>query len=161
MNKPWSILGKIGFWLTWPASWIYLRIGTRTRLLMICDKEFLVLRVWLGNGEWMLPGGGVHRNEEPLVGVLREVEEETGVKLQPQEIRLAYRDTADQHGLKFVYDCFVVELSQKPIINMQRGEISAYSWETIKNPKVVLTSDTARAIAWYEKQERDLSQVEK
>ena len=54
------------FWLSWPVLWLYLRRGSRTCLLLVVDGEFLALRGWFGNGDFSMPGGGVHRGETPF-----------------------------------------------------------------------------------------------
>jgi len=42
----------------------------------------LVLSGWLNTGEWGLPGGGLHKNEPTVDGLLREVREETGLDVE-------------------------------------------------------------------------------
>lgn len=45
----------------------------------------LLIRHSYGSGNWMLPGGGIDRGEEPLAAALRELQEECGCILdQPQ-----------------------------------------------------------------------------
>lgn len=36
---------------------------------------------------WEIPGGGAHRNEDPLVSALRELREETGYTADPKKVR--------------------------------------------------------------------------
>ena len=33
------------------------------------------------NGKWELPGGGLDHGEDPIVGLIREIQEETGLKI--------------------------------------------------------------------------------
>ena len=47
--------------------------------------QVLLIRHSYGSGNWMLPGGGLGRGEEPLAAALRELAEETGLALvQPR-----------------------------------------------------------------------------
>ena len=43
--------------------------------------HLLLVRHSYGNGSWMLPGGGIARAEDPLAAALRELAEETGLRL--------------------------------------------------------------------------------
>ncbi len=126
----WQRLGILAFWVTWPGLWLYLQWTTRTRLLLCVDGEILVTRTWLSDGRWSLPGGGLHRGEEPLNGVVREVREETDIVLRLEDIRPLTTTNArfHSHGLSFRCHYFVAELSAKPVIMLQRFEISGAQW---------------------------------
>lgn len=45
------------------------------------EGQVLLIRHSYGSGNWMLPGGGLGRGEEPLGAALRELLEETGLAL--------------------------------------------------------------------------------
>lgn len=51
-----------------------------------------------GGGQWTLPGGGLGFGEDPQAGVVREVREETGLEVAPEEllgVRSAVLEPAD------------------------------------------------------------------
>lgn len=152
MQKTWKAIGISAFWLTWPALWVYLRRGKRTRILIIYKDEFLVLRGWLGAGDWTLPGGGLHKGENSLQGVIREVTEETGLALFEHDILFLQSAVHGNKGLRFSYDSFYVTLKARPHVTVQKGEISAHAWQRLDAPDLCLSPDT-RAIlqAWQNK----------
>ncbi len=55
-------------------------IGCRV-LAFDAEGRLLLIRHSYGSGRWMLPGGGLGKGEDPLLGALRELREETGCTL--------------------------------------------------------------------------------
>lgn len=129
--KLWRLTGRIVFWLSWPLLLIYLRIGKRTRVLIISGDSIVVLKGWLGQGKWDLPGGGLHHNEKSLDGAIREVYEETGLKLKTDQFKYLGNDCIKPHGLKFNYDKFIVNLSEQFALKPRRFEITDIAWMPI------------------------------
>lgn len=148
-RRIYDLLGRVAFWITWPGLWLMLRWSRRTRLLLICGDEFLVLRGWLGSGEWGLPGGGLHRGEDAVEGLLREVAEETSINLSPQQVRHAFSSEARQQGFRFKFQAFIAEINQKPDIKRQKREIAEIRWQKLNNPAVKLNSDTVQILDWW------------
>ena len=76
-------------------------------LTRISAKEY-------GAGMWTLPGGGIDHGEDPADAVVREVYEETSIRVRPLRVRFVFsahfygRNRAgvleDFHGLSVVYD---------------------------------------------------------
>jgi 8-oxo-dGTP diphosphatase len=64
-------------------------------------------------GVWTLPGGGLNFGEDPEIAVVREVEEETGLKVQVRSVAKvdsifeSYVDE-DFHGIRIIYRADVV-----------------------------------------------------
>ncbi len=128
MSRIWKKIGTITYWLCWPMLFIYLRFTRRTRVLVICEDEILVVRGWLADDKWYLPGGGLHSGEEKEAGAIRELYEETKLKLKPSELNYLGPVKAHTHGLSFWYESFYVVLNAKPKVERQKWEISDIAW---------------------------------
>lgn len=72
-----------------------------------------------GTHEWVLPGGGMDHGEDPLDTVVRELDEETGYRVEVTGLlgidtsrqtlgRAGLRGPVDQHGVRIVYEGRVV-----------------------------------------------------
>lgn len=49
---------------------------------LICQDQFLLLRRTEPASSWGPPGGRLNKNEDPIIGLQREVFEETGLRIQ-------------------------------------------------------------------------------
>lgn len=150
MKKIGLLIGKIAFWLSFPALWIWLRRSARTRVLIIFNDEFLVLQDWLSAGDWSLPGGGLHKGENSLQGLIREVQEETGIELYEKDVMFLFNTHHNERGIPFTYDCFAAQLDTKPEVKLQKFEIADYKWVSLKNPDVRLSKDTTYALEQWQ-----------
>lgn len=79
-----------------------------------------------------LPGGGVDPGESDLIAVVRELDEETGIKVKPELFNLAYAETkfyADENKSvsKFLYLLF---LNETPEVTLS-WEHSEYGWVSL------------------------------
>ena len=97
-------------------------------MLIVAEGKVLVVRGWLGNGKWVLPGGGLHKGEDPMAGVLRELYEETGVKLDSSTVESGGIVMATDSGLTFRYHRFFAELPGVTFLQEQALEIITAQW---------------------------------
>lgn len=142
-------LGIFMFWALWPLLWLYLRWSYRTRLFILCGNEFLVVRSWLGPGVYGLPGGGLHKDEKPIEGVLREVQEEVGFDIHANQLTHLYSDTSRSQGFRFKYECYLLKLDKKPNLKLQPKEIVDAQWQSLDNPTLPFEHDVFRALSWW------------
>ncbi|MES2971079.1 MAG: NUDIX hydrolase [Patescibacteria group bacterium] len=149
MKSLWQKLGTAAFWASWPLLWIYLRVTKRTRLLLVCGDEFLAVRGWLSSGKWGLPGGGLRWKEDPHVGTLRELHEETNVVLTAKQLRFMFEKRYKEYGLPIDCYCFFAEIKKKPSIKPRLFEITDVHWLPLKN-KESFTKDAASALSWWQ-----------
>jgi 8-oxo-dGTP pyrophosphatase MutT (NUDIX family) len=128
VKKIWMVIGNILFWLTLPLLYIYLKRSDRTRVFLVHNNNVLVVKGWLSNGKWALPGGGLLSGEEPVKGALRELKEETGIQLSPQDLRIIGTRQHRENGLKFKYYLFVGELNEQLPAKSSQAEIVQTAW---------------------------------
>ena len=106
--------------------WFIARPHTSGVKCVLTDGDrVLLVRHTYGNTEWDLPGGGIHKGEEPVEAARREMEEELGVQLEnPRplgQISLrAYRARDRIH-------CFHAEIGPADL-TIDEGELAAASW---------------------------------
>ncbi len=153
VNRLWILLGKLLFRTAWPGLFLYLMFTRRTRVIVACGNEILVVKGWLGSGKWLLPGGGLHLREDAQTGACREVLEETGVRLEPARLKELYAGRMRSEGHRFFVHVFVTVLADRPEVSRQKYELTGLAWlpwrQLIDNPAA--STDTKRVLALWRK----------
>ncbi|MET0779645.1 MAG: NUDIX hydrolase [Candidatus Saccharimonadales bacterium] len=121
-------IGRVVSWLAWPAYQVYFRRGARTRVLLVSGDEILVLKGWINDGTYILPGGGLHTGEDPLIGALRETHEETGLQLQSGDLTPLGTDVYRKAGLHFTYYMFFAVADKNDPLTRQWYEVADIRW---------------------------------
>jgi 8-oxo-dGTP pyrophosphatase MutT (NUDIX family) len=111
-------------------------------LLMLKDKK-LLLTYSRNKKAWYLPGGKVDRDETSKEALIREIEEELNVQLDPQLLSFCYHITAPAYGeernIIMEQDCYTY-----PVMNniQASNEIEAVKYfsveEYLKEPAQVV-----------------------
>lgn len=146
-------LGEALFWLMWPVFWFGLRGSRRTRLALWSGGRLLVVKNRLGSSGWSLPGGGLHKDEPAITGVLRELREETGIKLSPESLVSLGTHVYRNSGLRFEYELFRATLPQPLPPSDLPLEIVRAEWvsaETLQQQDC--RPDVAAALATWQNQ---------
>lgn len=104
------LTGRVLFFLLWPAFFVYFYHTERTRVLLVRQGKVLVIKHWLSDGRWSLPGGGVLPEEDPKVGAAREVREETGLQIEPDTLTELGTGVWRAYGLRYRYRSYAVIL---------------------------------------------------
>jgi len=152
-----EITGKMVFILSWPVLYLYLSSSKRTRVMVVVDNEVLVVRGWIGDGGWSLPGGGLHRNETPEISAVRELKEETGIEVNETELQLIIDDQpVRRHGMSFRIFAYVIILKSKPALSRQKLEISELTWLNVNELEQIAKdhnyTDVASVLGAFNKQ---------
>ncbi len=147
MRTLWRQIGTCFYWMLWPALYVYLRSSARTRVLVLAEDHVLLVQSWLGPTKWQLTGGGLHHREQPEVGAVREVGEETGVRIDVTQLQTLGSEWCTDGGIKVHYHFFVVRLDKRTAIRRQPGEIVAVAWVPLSDLKTVPhKTDVVRAL---------------
>lgn len=110
--------------------------------------RLLLLRQPPGQG-WCLPAGLLQRGEPPVVGAARELHEETGVRLAPEQLRPAVPNAVvhTKGWVDVVFETTVPASTTELVVD--GAEVYEAAWHPLDNlPK--LTGPTARLLAHYD-----------
>lgn len=146
--KGWIGIGA--YWILWPLQYIYFKMfPVRSRVLVVSGEEFLVVRPWLGNGLYMLPGGGLKRSESALTSAIRELREETSIIIPESSLKLLGKRWFVQHAIRYQAVHYVAQVSGKPELNLNGHEILVARWLLISSPAVPLMEEVKFALNRY------------
>lgn len=151
-KKLWQYTGLVGFWLAYPLLVVYLPLTKRTRIVVRYQDKILVVKGWLGNGKWELPGGGLHRSESPNDGAARELREETKLDIDPERFQLLGEQRA-KGVFKYISLNFYIEVETPFLVRPQRGEIIDVQWISVDTLDASIASKELLTIvsAWRNK----------
>lgn len=154
MRKVWLLIG----WLSWIALFIPIKIvlglTRRTKVIIVVDGQILLVKSWFGANHWSLPGGGMHRSEEAKQAAVREVFEETEVKLQPNQLTrltVSHKQTKIPRNTIFFSTSLnkKLDLAKRPFFD----EITDVAWIPLSDIKKHRTEKyIPELLSTYEKQ---------
>ncbi|MFA6511758.1 MAG: NUDIX hydrolase [Patescibacteria group bacterium] len=79
---------------------------------------------------WGAPGGKIDAGEKPKQSMHRELKEETGIMIPPQDFQHRYTVYVRYPDYDFVYHIFQARIPQKPAIAIRTEEHQEYQWLT-------------------------------
>lgn len=156
MKKLWDKIGTLLFFMAWPILWFYLRYGgVRSRVLIICDDQVLLIRGWLNNNKFGLAGGGCKKGEAIETSAVREVYEETGIVIAESSLVKLGSRTHKEKGLQYKARFFLVKLSEKPELKLPWYEIIEARWVNLSEVhNFTLNPETVFALKRYQPSEQ-------
>lgn len=139
-QRLWSLTGRTGYYLLWPIIWLILHHTARTRVIIVSDNKVLLVRGWLSPGQYSLPGGGIRHGEEPEEGAVREVYEETGIKLRIHDLNFVRQIPARENAVAFSAIVFRCSLNGLSTQETKRSIFISSEWMPLnrlqQNPSV-------------------------
>ena len=144
------LLGGLVFWLSWPFLYLYLRETLRSRVIIEHNGEVLMIRGWHDGNKWALPGGGVHKHENPDTSAVREAKEEVGIDIPITDLLNLGLDTLAERGLKFNIARFGYKIDKRPATTRQKLEVIALAWIKLEaiSPDMVDSATWRHLTVW-------------
>lgn len=90
----------------------------------------------LENGFWGVPGGKIEKGETPVAGAIRELKEETGITLKPEELSYLGALYIRKPGMDYIYHSYKASLQSQPNVELSR-EHSEYIWANSEELKTI------------------------
>jgi ADP-ribose pyrophosphatase YjhB (NUDIX family) len=109
--------------------------------------RLVLLRQPPGRG-WSLPAGLLKRGEVPAVGAARELFEETGVRVSPEDLRVATPSAIVHSDGRWVDVVFEATVPADVTFAVDGGEVYEAAWHPITELPS-LTAPTAQLLAHY------------
>lgn len=103
----------------------------RVRALITNEHdEVLLVRSWFGHQKWSLPGGGIQRVEKPIEAAVREIYEETGIRVGIEDVQELGTFTNPDPKKPYTIACFQLKIPKRDphIAKHRRVEMLDVSW---------------------------------
>lgn len=103
----------------------------RVRVVIINDhKEALLVRSWFSHQNWSLPGGGIKSTESPEEAAVREVYEETGIRIAVDHLHELGTFTNPTANANYTVACYKVDIPKRPpkIAHHRKIEMLEVGW---------------------------------
>jgi len=112
--------------------------------------RILVLKPTYKSG-WTIPGGQIEEDgESPWEGCRREVAEETGLPVATGRlvcVDFLHARPGRPGGIRFLFDCGVVDADRRETLVLQDGEIGDARWATPDEADDLLSGPVGRRVA--------------
>jgi len=77
---------------------------------------------------WTSPSGKIENNEAPKKAVIREIKEETGIKINPKQLKSYGKLFVHYPNYDFIYYLFYIKLENLPEIKIESKEYKNFIW---------------------------------
>ena len=120
-------LSRLLHYISWPARFIFLGGSKRVRVMIMHGDRVLLVKGRISKGDWVLPGGGVGKDETPQQAAQREVKEELGLDFSLNDLHELFESTMIREGIRTHFTGFLVHV-QNEEITPNKLEIARAEW---------------------------------
>lgn len=100
--------------------------------------------------KWAMVAGKVDKGEDLLDALIREIDEEIGVKVTKEQCKYFEGYYVRYPDFDFMYHVYHIPLSEKPLLNMNLEEHKDHQWIAPKDAlKLDLIQDEDSCIKWF------------
>jgi 8-oxo-dGTP pyrophosphatase MutT (NUDIX family) len=152
MRRLFAYITRFLYRLSWPLAGLWLHNSRRVRVMVLAEGRVLLQRSSFGPQRWSLPGGGVEKGESLQLAALREVFEETSIRITESQLELLGERQLRPHGRwpQVQATFFLVRLDALQSPRIQRPmEILAVDWFDLNDIPAKSSSTVAIAHAFY------------
>lgn len=128
MRKTQIYIGRALYKSLLPLRRIYRSNRTRAYAVIEYNQKILIVKNWIGSGVWSLPGGGGQIGETEEDTLIREVHEETGVKVDKKQLKVITKGEHNREFGKKKFVIFHVKQTNRPNLVINSLEIVDYRW---------------------------------
>lgn len=138
------------------------RLRCRVNGILIKDKKILVIKHLMGNGKilWTVPGGGMNYGESAIDNLIREFEEETGLKVKIKAYLFVHEFIAPPlHAMEHYFQVDIISgklsVGTDPELNTGSQIIEETKWMGVEELRS-LPNEALHQIFWGIKSLEDL-----
>lgn len=136
----------------------------RVRVLVINEfGEALLVRNWFGHQGWSLPGGGVHYKETNAHAGVRELQEETGLQVNVNDLTDLGSFLNPDPVLPYTVNCQVVTVKKQNLVlsGAMRFEMLDLAWKPLSNLPETRSPVIDKAIKLWQAKTQTTKKVKK
>ena len=130
--------------------WFVTRPHTRgVKCLLRCQGKILLVRPGYGHRSWSIPGGAIQKDESVLVAASRELSEEVGIVIPPEQWRVFATYTQTIEYKNDTVTCVYAETNDMQY-TVDAFEVVAARWCAIDVLPTPLTPSVRKILTLYE-----------
>ena len=137
--------------LSWPLSGLFLHNSHRVRVALKSGDKILLVKASFGSQKWELPGGGVRRRESARDALERELQEEVGIAIDTDKLKLITRAHLSENRLGWPRKdtgLYSYEIPNKSITIQRPLEIVDAQWFNLSSLPSDVLSDVRQAVKY-------------